>query len=329
MKEKSMQSLGGKARAKALTSEERSEIAMKAVAKRWGIPKATFGASDRPLRIGNIEIPCYVLEDGRRVLVQNAMINALGMARGGSGRGYGDRLAYFVAQDTLKPFVSNGLRSVTETPFKFITTNGKVAYGYEAETLAEICFAVLDAEKSGKLLKQQQHIALRCRILVKGFAVVGINALVDEATGYQEIRDRLALQKILEKFISKELQKWAKRFPDDFYREMFRLKNWQWEGMNVQRPQVIGHYTNDVVYQRIAPGVLKELRELNPPDDTGHRKHRHHQWLTPDVGHPRLRDHLNGIIALMKASHNWAEFQRMVNRVYPKMNTTIELDLEI
>jgi hypothetical protein len=32
------------------------------------LPKATHGAADHPLRIGDIEIPCYVLEDETRVL---------------------------------------------------------------------------------------------------------------------------------------------------------------------------------------------------------------------------------------------------------------------
>lgn len=321
----SIQSMGGKARAKALTAEERREIALTAAATRWNIPKALFGAPDRPLHLCGIDIPCYVLEDEKRVLVQRAMVSALGMARGSSSKGGGDRLAHFVNQDRLKSFVSSKLESVTKSPFKFITPQGNTAYGYEAEVLAEICFAVLEAESKGVLQRQQQHIADQCRILVKGFATVGINALVDEATGYQEVRDKIALQKILEKYISKELLKWAKRFPDDFYKQMFRLKKWEWQGIQVNKPQVVGHYTNDLVYERLAPGVLEELKQLNPPDEKGHRKNRHHQWLTPDVGHPKLRDHLNGVIALMKASIDWTEFKRLINKAYKKPKSTLDL----
>ncbi len=76
--------------------------------------------------------------------------------------------------------------------------------------------------------------------------------------------------------------------------------------------------------------MLGELRRLNPPTDKGYRKHRHHEWLTEDVGHPALRDHLMGVIALMKATPDdaWAKFKRMLSRVYPKCSEQIELALE-
>ncbi len=89
-------SKGGVARAKALSPEERSNIARAAVETRWRnagktseIAKATHGSADRPLRIGDIEIPCYVLADGRRVLMQRNLVSALGMTPGGSSHGGG------------------------------------------------------------------------------------------------------------------------------------------------------------------------------------------------------------------------------------------------
>ena len=84
--------MGGKARAESLSAEQRAEIAKKASAGRWGLPRVICGAPDRPLRIGNIEIPCYVIEGEKRVLVQRAIVSAMGMARGGSSKGGGDRL---------------------------------------------------------------------------------------------------------------------------------------------------------------------------------------------------------------------------------------------
>ncbi len=169
---------------------------------------------------------------------------------------------------------------------------------------------------------------LRNRLLKLGH--YRIVALVDEATGYQYARARDALEKILERYISEHLVKWAKRFPDDFYEEMFRLKGWDYLDPIKSRPGVVGKYTNDIVYERLAPGVLEELQRLNPPTDKGYRKTRHHQWLTTDVGHPALRDHLMGVVALMKATPNggWAQFKRMLTRVYPKCSEQIELALE-
>lgn len=64
------------------------------------IPNARYGGI---LAIGELQIPCYVLEDGTRVIHQRGMVSALGMSRGGSSRGGGDRLAYFVAKKHFPP----------------------------------------------------------------------------------------------------------------------------------------------------------------------------------------------------------------------------------
>src|SRR5690348_944073 len=105
-------SIGGQARAKALSPEERSAIARQAVQARWEkagkvqkVPVATHGAPDHPLRIGDIEIPCYVLDDKRRVLVQRGMMEALDMKQGTAGRGAGDRLAKFLATKAISDYV--------------------------------------------------------------------------------------------------------------------------------------------------------------------------------------------------------------------------------
>lgn len=328
---------GGQARAERLSKEQRQEIAREAAQARWSreqeehgtfIPKATHGTPDHPLKIGDIEIPCYVLEDGRRVLHQRGMVSALGMGRGGSSEGGGDRLAKFTAQSRLSQFVTEHLLQVTKDPIKFRAPNSKIAYGYEATILADICDAVLAARKQGYLQRQQMHIAERCEILVRGFARVGIIALVDEATGYQEVRSRQALEQILDRYIRGELGKWAKTFPDEFYKEMFRLRDWQYYPLSVKRPKYIGHLTNDVVYARLAPGVLDELRKREPKDETGRRKHKLFQWLTDDVGHPRLKEHLIGVIALMHASRRWDDFHRLLQTAFPRLNTNYEMPLD-
>ena len=167
--------------------------------------KVIAGTPDRPLVLDDIEIPCYVLEDETRVLAQRGMVSGLGMARGGSSHGGGDRLAHFVCQKTLKPFVSKDLIAVTTGPLKFKTPHGGMANGYPATLLVDICTAVLLARDAGALTKQQQHIAQRCDALIRSLAKVGIIALVDEATGYQRIREERALATILERLIAKEL----------------------------------------------------------------------------------------------------------------------------
>ncbi len=176
---------GGEARALVLTAERRSEIARKAGLTRWQkvegketLPRATYGSLDRPLKIGNLEIPCYVLDNGKRVLVHKGMLAALDMKIGTAGRGTGDRLNKFLSTKSIKPFADKYLHEMIIKPIKFRISAG-IAHGYEATILADICDAVLEARKEGKLNYQQEHIAKQCEILVRGFARVGIIALVD------------------------------------------------------------------------------------------------------------------------------------------------------
>jgi len=202
---------------------------------------------------------------------------------------------------------------------------GKMAFGYKAEILPLVCYAYVDAAKAGALLSSQKHMLDAAEIIIRGLATVGVIALVDEATGYQEIRDRLALQKILDAFIAKELAAWAKRFPDEFYKELFRLRSWEWKGMKVGKPGYVGKLTNDLVYERLAPGILDELQKKNPVTDSGARRNKHHQWLTGDVGHPALAQHLHATITLMRVSSDWNSFYRMINRALPKKTDQLPL----
>jgi len=291
--------------------------------------KTIAGAADCPLKIGDIEIPAYVLEDETRVLSQRSLQTGVGLSSGGRKQTGAPRMAEFVGLLEKKGIDTNDLAARLTSPIEFQPPGGdRTAYGYEATLLADVCDAVAAAHSAGIFQKQQVHIAERCDILMRGFARIGIIGLVDEATGYQEIRARNALAKILERFLTEDLQPWTKTFPDDFYKEMFRLRGWPWQPWTVKRPSVIGRYTNDLVYERIAPGVLNELRSRNPTLPRGHRKDRHHQWFTPDFGHPKLKEHLASVIALMRASSGWNQFIRNMNRALPKLNETIELPLD-
>jgi len=91
---------------------------------------------------------------------------------------------------------------------------------------------------------------------------------------------------------------------------------------------IVGKYTNDLVYERLAPGILEELRRLNPKGEKGYRKSKHQQWLTEDIGHPELQKHLAVLIGFERASANWGMFYRMVQRALPKLNEQIPLALE-
>lgn len=340
-------SKGGEARALSLTPEERSEIARKAVMARWdktetktkSMRTAEYGSPDRPLEIGGAKIPCYVLDDGTRVLRERSVARALGRKGGGAhwqkkkGAEKGALLPEYVALKTLEPYISDEVRDSLLNPITYKLKSGGIAQGIPATLLTDICNIWLKAREKGVLSEPQLKNAYKAELLMRGFAQVGIVALVDEVTGYQEVRTKQALQEILEKFITKELQPWVKTFPDDFYREIFRLNTWEYKPSSVKRPSVIGKWTNDIVYDRLAPGVRDELHKLAERDDKGRLKHKLFRRLTEGIGHPKLREHLSAVVALMKAAKTWEDFKYMLKRALPAYGDTLEIsysdDIEI
>jgi hypothetical protein len=316
--------MGGKARAESMTPEERSEQARRAVEARWEragklkdrVAKATHGSPDRPLRIGDVEIPCYVLDDERRVIVQGGVFKGLGMAQGTGRIGEGDRLTKFVTGKSLKPFISNDLLEMIKNPVRFRVPSGALAYGYEATILADLCDAVLEARRLECLHHQQEHIARQCEILVRAFTKTGIIALIDEATGFQDDRARDALVRILEQFIAKELRHYIKVFPIDWFRELCRLRGIPFRE-DMRLPPYFGKLVNNLVYCRLAPGVLEELKRKNPVMENGRRKNKNYNWLTETVGHPKLLQLLGSEVTLMRMSENAKRFQELVDKFHP------------
>ena len=138
----------------------------------------------------------------------------------------GDQLPRFASQNWLKPFIPNELEMALKSPVLFRIGSGQTAFGYPATCLVDICDAIMEAQKTGATTDRQRAIVDRATTLMRGFATVGIIALVDKATGYQRIREERALATILEKFIADELQPWTKTFPYEFYEQIFRLKGW-------------------------------------------------------------------------------------------------------
>lgn len=325
---------GGAARAAKMSPEERAASSRAAAQARWGtterdaMPFAIFGSTDSPLRIGDIEIPCYVLDDRRRVLVQRALQAAIGMSNSGGSDG-AQRMALLIENLAEKGMNCSDLAARIRNPilFKF-KVSGSPAYGYEATIINDICDTILEARKLNKLHNNQKHFAIQCEVLLRGLARVGIVDLVDRATGYDRVRFRENIDEIVEKFVAKEIQKWIRTFPTEYYESIFRLNNWPFDPSSTKRPGIVGHWTNDIVYARLAPGVLEELRRLTPRDEKGRLKSKLTRRLTPDMGHPRLREHLSGVCAIMRISKGWQGFYRNLDEAYPRFDATLQLPFE-
>lgn len=316
---------GGRARAASMTSEERSELARKAAAARWSGPepqRTISGSEDRPLRIGSVEIECYVLEDGSRVITQAAMMTALGRNRRVSKKpGEDESLPTILRAQALREFITDDFIDEAR-PIWFIKPEGARAYGYRAEVLPQLCEAWLEARSAGRLASSQTHIANAAEKIVRGLARVGIIALIDEATGYQDERARDALAKILEAYVTKELRPWVKTFDAEFYKEMFRLRGLPFDPYSMKKPAYFGHLTNNVVYKRLAPGIFSEIKAQREKDATK-RRAKMHQQLTSEVGHPKLREHIASVTTIMKLSDTWEDFEVKLNRVHPMIDPSL------
>jgi P63C domain len=332
----SAQKLGGLARAQNLTKERRSEIAKKAAEAKWGgnMLQAEF---EGDVKIAGGSIPAAVLPNGKRLLNQGQFLQAIGRARTPKAGTGGltvsvDGLPFFLQADVLKPYITNELREST-TPILFRNKQGRRAVGYDAALLPKVCEVYLKfrdgcAIEGKSVPKQYDHIVKACDIVMRGLAEIGVIALVDEATGYQYVRDREALQEHLEKFLRKELAVWVKTFPDEFYQEMYRLRGWQWRGMQVNRISACSGYTRDLVYDRLAKDLVQKLEEKNPMDAAGNRKAKHWQWLSDDLGNPALKAHLHTLINFMKAYDDWDEFYLRLNRALPRKGHSLMLALD-
>ncbi|ATQ77872.1 hypothetical protein CR152_27745 [Massilia violaceinigra] len=326
--------LGGIARASKMSPEERKAASEKALAAKKelaALPKATHTGN---LKLIDTEIPCAVLEDGTRVLTQSDFMEAMGMYYSGwiannspsDHSLYPAEVPHFLAQKTLIPFINKHLGHLQNIVLKYKTEKGAAAHGIRAEIIPSICDIYLDAEKAGKLGARQAKIAQKAMLLMRALAHVGIVALVDEATGFQKDRERDALAKILETFVARELQPYMKTFPADYYEQLFRLRGLPYPPEVASfRPQYFGKLTNDIVYKRIAPGLLAELKRQNEKDE---RKGKLHQRLTLDIGYQKLRDHISAVVMAMKLSKDYPDFIEKMNQFYPRYGDNFQLELE-
>lgn len=294
--------------------------------------KAKYGSDKTPLQLGELYIPCYVLEDGTRVFSGRGIQKVLG-----STATSGKWLEKFVNSDEISPYLAvkkTGNLSVLDklsSPIKFYRPSAggsqSETYGYEVTLLIDICDAIISSSETGKL--NDEAIIKNANIIIRAVAKVGIIALVDEATGYDKEKKRAKdeLQKFLKQFLSDEASKWVKTFEDSFFEMIYKMRGWNWTMTN-KRPGIVGQWINNIVYERIAPLTLSALNEKNPKNEKGHRKDKHHQFFTEDIGKPKLKEYLASVEALGRASnYNWDVFMELLDRAFPKQPQKI-IDME-
>jgi hypothetical protein len=327
---------GGAARAAKLTPEQRSEIARKGAAAR----KARALDDERgqedvithvgELTLGAFTVPCFVTKSGERLIASRKMQEILKVVEDEpedreKEQRPGTRFKRFLTRKFFNSLISQKDLQDLFAPIRR-SYRGRVINGYKAESLTKFCELMTLARDRQLLTTERQYIvAEQAKVLYDAFAKIGLTALIDEATGFQQVRSKDNLRKLLEAYVAPEFLPWTKRFPDEFYRELFRLRGWSYDPLSVKRPILIGKLTEHIIYKRLPPGVLEELKAKNPKTESGYRKKKHHQLLTVDVGHPHLDRQIASSMTLMRISSTWTQFDSHLKKAFPVPGETPDL----
>lgn len=318
---KDVQSKGGEARARSMTTERRREIAQRAAEARWAkipdpnaIPEASHQGT---LTIGEVELPVYVLKDGRRLIHKRGMAKALGLKSAG-----GNAFIRSMTRKGIGSAISPELRHSIENPNYFKPLGGDPGHGYDAVTLIEVCDMLIQARNDGKLEASQYFLAAQAEIIIRSTAKVGIIALVDEATGYIRDKRKDEYRDLFAQFVQEEFRQWNEEFPKDFFDMIYNLYGLKRKDpKSFKHPSFFGGFIRKYIYYPLANSngaILEELDEKNPVVYTnGKRKYKMHQFLTDELGLPAFRQHLWKVVGIGSSVTNKEQFDRHFYRAFP------------
>lgn len=317
----SKQAKGGIARAEKLSTDERRDIAKKAAEARWlklrlqnSIPVADTAGK---LRIGEVELDVYVLQDRRRVISKKAMAQALQLKSEG-----GNAFLRTLSRKGIAGVISDDLRKRIEKPIFFQGVRGESCDGYEAETLIEVCDAIIEAKNKNRLANSQLFLAFQAEIIFRSAAKIGIIALVDEATGYLDsVKDEY--RRLFEGFVKNELSEWEEHFPKKFFSMIYRLYGLKRHAPDsTKHPKFFGHFIRKFVYFPLANSngaILAELEKRNPVVYAGGgRKYKFFQYLSDEIGVDAFKQHLWQVVGIGEASPDKSAFERSFYRAFPE-----------
>jgi len=319
---------GGIARAKALSSEQRTEIAQRAATARWAKANEENNLSDEidktnpdipvarwrgQIDLGGDLLDVYVLDTQLRVISLGATVKAIANAESGD-------LAKFIGVSSLNSFIDKNLILAELIEFSIPGTQFK-GKGLTTEHFELICRGYVQAlYKGAPLTDRQKEIAIKCAVLTSGLTRTGLDALIDEATGYQYERAEDALQVKLRAFIADELRAWEKTFPDELWEEFGRLTGWT--GALHSRPKWWGKLVIEMIYDTLDPDVAAYIKTHRPPNGV----HWHRQ-LTNDIGARQLVSRCYEVIGMAKPCTDMRELRDKVAEHYGRKPVQFRLYL--
>lgn len=311
-----------------LSPEERKELASSAARKRWSKEQIAARAlqkrpSDTPaipaavargtLKLGVAELPCYVLdnENHDRIFSLKGAVVGLMETEGG-------QLAEYIKVRPLRPYLPNDLvpaeNGMIPALIEFDTGGAepfRYARGLPVEKFMDLCVAYSFAAEKENLTDRQAHIAANANAFLRACAKVGIVALVDEATGYQDSRPEDELQFKLNLYLAEAMRKWEKTFPDELWVQFGRLTGWAKPAH--QRPKYWGRLVFELVYKYLDPDVAQWLQEHVPEPQKGQN---YHQWLSSQYGLRRLIEHIWKLIGVASTCGTMDELRYRMKELY-------------
>ncbi|HVX28378.1 MAG TPA: P63C domain-containing protein [Parafilimonas sp.] len=178
-----------------------------------------------------------------------------------------------------------------------------------------ICRVYWEASKAGVLTKTQLPVAEKCEILTQAFSIVGITALIYEQLGFEKFKHPEAFRMLVESYLSEEVRRWSKEFPDELFWQMDRIYGNQ-KTTSQNRPLYYAKFIRKYVYEPILHGqVLKQLDVKNPKNEKGIRKHRHHSLSSEEIGLPAIRSQIWQVVAALKISADKRRFETNFSRM--------------
>ncbi|MFY9895241.1 MAG: P63C domain-containing protein [Xanthobacteraceae bacterium] len=329
---------GGRARAAKLGPERRSEIAVNAAKGRWS-EHVHHALDEGQVNLAGLVVRCAVLDNETRVISGTEFMKAMGIYRSGAlstRRSETDAVHFplYLAFKNLRPFIleDEQLIEALKNPIRYREMGRSIAEGIPGTVLRRILSVWVRAQNAGVLGPSQKRVAQKAQILLDGLADTAIDALIDEATGYQKRRAHDALQKILAAYVRPEFRVYSSKFPISFYEQIHRVMGWPFDASSSARTAYIGHLTNTLIYEQLPPGVLEDLRRKNPVDPiTRRRKRKHYYWLTEDVGNPHVDRQIAAVTTLLRATPNgqWKFFEMLFNQAFPPAQPDLFLAEEI
>jgi hypothetical protein len=319
---------GGIARAEILSPERRSEIArLAALAKHGKLPLANGelpeAIGEGILHIGDVDLECYVLKDRRRLFHKRGMARALQMKSEG-----GNVFMRTINRKGLGSVIPPKLRDKLNSPIVFKPLTGDPAHGFEGTTLIELCDAIWEARKQGKLTKTQEFLGVQAEIIMRSSAKLGIIALIDEATGFILDKRREQYRELFQQFIRDEFRAWKEEFPNEFFDMLYRIYNLKRNPGN-RHPQFFGKFIRRYVYAPLANSngaILEMLDEKNPVVYiNGGRRYKMFQYLSDVVGLNAFRAHLWKTIGIGSAAKTKEGFDRAFSTAFPQAGSQGEL----